>query len=234
MSEIEVECLRTDPDSRRSLVQDPDPGFPRRHALAPDSRLWVPCGLTADGSGVPRQRNSRFGTHTDAEILISHLDRHIPALPACDQTHSLGALFHFDATSAPPTPPASPGPTASGTSAPPPPRPTHALDRRALRLRERLDPARDPAILDAFIPIVVDPGHPKGRTRNSGERKRQRATPPNPDSPGARRARLTFGCEAKLRHYSECSPSGFVSAGDRQMTAPARADGFRDHCSRGG
>ncbi|MER5840144.1 DUF6000 family protein [Streptomyces prasinus] len=67
-------------------------------------------------------------THADAKILTSYLDHHFPHThrPAYDQIDSLGTLFHLDATSAPPTPPASPIPTASGTSGPPPPRPTHA------------------------------------------------------------------------------------------------------------
>ncbi|MEU4263720.1 DUF6000 family protein [Streptomyces sp. NPDC025273] len=48
------------------------------------------------------------------------------------------------------------------------------------------------------------PGHSKERTGNNGARKRQRATPPNPDSPGVPHAKLALGCEAKRRRHSGC------------------------------
>ncbi|WP_254664726.1 hypothetical protein [Streptomyces prasinopilosus] len=108
------------------------------------------------------------------------------------------------------------------------------LRNRALQLREGRDLAHGPVTLEHFVPIMVNPGHSEERTGNSEERKRQRATPPNPGSSGKGRARLSFGREAKRRLYSRCSPSSFASTDDRLMTAPVRANGSRGHCSKGG
>ena len=108
------------------------------------------------------------------------------------------------------------------------------LRNRALRLREGRDPAHGPVTLEHVVPIMVNPGHSEERAGNSEERKRQRATPPNPDSPDKGRARLSLGREAKRRRYSRCSPSSFASTGDRLMTAPVRSNGSRGHCSKGG
>ncbi|MFJ7770893.1 CPCC family cysteine-rich protein [Streptomyces sp. NPDC097107] len=54
---VEAECLRTDPDLRRSLPQGSDLEFPRWRALATDGRLRVSCGLAADWPGLQRPRS---------------------------------------------------------------------------------------------------------------------------------------------------------------------------------
>lgn len=46
--ELAAECLRADPDLRRSPTQSPDLGISCWHALAPDGRLRASCGLAAD------------------------------------------------------------------------------------------------------------------------------------------------------------------------------------------
>lgn len=57
--DVEAECLRTDPDLRRSPAQRPDQAFLRLRALGPDGHLRVPCGLTADWlAGSPRSRGA--------------------------------------------------------------------------------------------------------------------------------------------------------------------------------
>ncbi|MEV7872693.1 hypothetical protein AB0P17_42855 [Streptomyces sp. NPDC088124] len=96
---------------------------------------------------------ARFGTHADAENLASHLDRHFPradlrttrltpSTPSSTSTpprHRLRRPLH------PARPP--PGPVAHPHLRPGRPTP---LDRRALRLRERLDPA---TILSPSTPL---------------------------------------------------------------------------------
>lgn len=54
----EAECLRTDPDLRRSSIQSSDLGLPGWHALARDGHLRVSCGPAADWPGMARQRKS--------------------------------------------------------------------------------------------------------------------------------------------------------------------------------
>lgn len=70
---IEAECLKPDPDLRRSALQGSDQGFPRWHTLAPDGRLRVSCGLAADWSGVPGLRNpSHTGCNETAQVSDSY------------------------------------------------------------------------------------------------------------------------------------------------------------------
>lgn len=59
VSDVEAECLRTDPDLRRSPAQRSDQAFLRLRALGPDGHLRVSCGLTADWpTGSPRSRGA--------------------------------------------------------------------------------------------------------------------------------------------------------------------------------
>ncbi|WP_256103945.1 SDR family oxidoreductase [Streptomyces sp. ODS05-4] len=122
----------------------------------------------------------------------------------------------------------------------------HAPPRRAGRLtRPRRSDSTCPPRADAWPRTGrMSRGFPfastvRGRPRSlagageeSREPKRQRATPSNPDSPGARRATLPIGCEGRRRRHTRCSSPFFVSPGDPRWRPPA--DGSCGHCSRGG
>ncbi|MGW1817118.1 DUF6000 family protein [Streptomyces sp. NPDC002125] len=158
---------------------------------------------------------ARFGTHADAEILTSSLDRCLPRTDLRqDQPAVLGALLRLGT----PTPAASPSPTAHGTSGstpwptsaatPAPPLSSNTAVRTSTVTTPMDGPARDPVIPDRVATLVVDPVTPmngQGTTeheRGNGQHRRtsilQARLMPNSLSDANRNDAVTAGVDRRV------------------------------------
>ncbi|MER7695035.1 DUF6000 family protein [Streptomyces sp. NPDC096095] len=184
---------------------------------------------------------ARLGTHADAEILTTSLDRCLPRTGLHqDQPAVLGALLRLGT----PTPAASPSPTAHETSGSTPwptpattattPLPSNTAGRASTVTSPMAGPARDPVIPDRVATLVVDPVTPmngQGTTeheRGNGQHRRtsipQARLMPNSLSDANRNDAVTVGVDRRV----PCRP---VVVGRR---LPVRAYGSRHQYSRGG